>query len=91
MKKINIKIPPTKISTFEELTEREKNKAWIPGGQISKLKDNPMAQSHYKKLIEAGIEDAADFPDIDMSKARKKKPTKSKGKRKSKKKSCGCK
>jgi len=66
------------------------SKDWIPGGPVTPLKDNPKAQSHYRKLIEAGIEDAADFPEIDMTKARKKKSARRKTKRKSKKKGCGC-
>jgi len=92
MAEIKIKIPPTKIATLEEIVDREKNKAWLPGGPVTPLKDNPKAQSHYRKLIKAGIEDAADFPEIDMSKMRKtKKAKKTKAKRKTKKKDCGCK
>jgi hypothetical protein len=98
MAEIKIKIPPTKISTLEEIVDRERNKAWLPGktwlpmDPVTPLKDNPKAQAHYRRLIEAGIEDAEDFPDIDMSKMRKtKKSKKIKTKRKTKKKDCGCK
>jgi hypothetical protein len=90
MVKLVIKNPPTKISTSEDLEERERNKTgWYPGGQAVPLKDNPSAQAHYRRLIAAGIEDAEDFPmppEIEVSKDRKKSKS-----TKPKRKTCSCK
>lgn len=57
-----IKTPPNKISTSEDLEERERNKAWMPGGPVTPIEENPRAQEHYRRLIAAGIEDINDYP-----------------------------
>ena len=63
MVKLNVKTPPNKISTSEELEEREKKKfGWLPGGPVTPLEENPRAQAHYRRLIAAGVEDINDYP-----------------------------